>query len=215
MLKLEQHNHSNSLHHLCREKLDLRAEGGLLDTETSRSVDPCFGPSTWLADKNQNAVTTLLLRKTEKLRPSGTRRCYKSSRGVLPGAGGHSNTTVVISNENGTLPSSFYSVHCYHCYKASWVKDCWCWCWCEPSTQQPPPSPPPIKADAKTFLIKISQQLPVCCAKFQRFSMKIHSPVEIRIALRIGSTWQWRDVDKCFGIWTSHFPVQHLFLYSA
>ena len=87
MLKLEQHNHSNSLHHLCREKLDLRAEGGLLDTGTSLNVDPGFGPSTWLAHKNQNAVTTLLLRKTEKLRPSGTRRCYKSSRGPSGGRG--------------------------------------------------------------------------------------------------------------------------------
>ena len=33
--------------------------------------------------------------------------------------------------------------------------------------------------------------------------MKVHSSVEIIIALRIGSTWHWRDVDKCFGIWTS------------
>ena len=48
-----------------------------------------------LAHKNQNAVTTLLLRKTEKLRLSGTRRCYK--RAPSGGRGGRGTPIILLS----------------------------------------------------------------------------------------------------------------------
>ena len=106
---------------------------------------------------------------------------------------GHSNTTVVIlKNEDGAQRSSSYSLKLSLCLLGKGLLLMLFWAFNTTAT--------PLSS---LFILFI--KIHVCCAKFHRFLMKVHS-VEIRIALRIGSIWQ-RDVDKCFGIWSSQCNI--------
>ena len=81
--KADQAAQITQTHLISREKFDPRVEGGLgLDTETSRSVDP------GLLLKPKRCHNIVIIEEEEgELRPSGTRRCYKSSRGPSGGRG--------------------------------------------------------------------------------------------------------------------------------